>query len=597
MQQRKENRIVTIRDRICRQDFSGEGGEGSVYTLRVDWDGEAAPGQFFQLQPSNAYLRRPISVSDIDREEGTIDLTIRVGGKGTKELVERAIGDSVALFGPLGIGYDLAEKAAGSRFLVIGGGIGVAPQIPLIQELKRRGAFVDTVVGYREAPYLIDELLISDSLYVATESQRCYGDACEDSRFHSIYGNVSPIVEQLVADANAANQPYADVFVCGPDAMLRALGKQLLACGIDPQLLLEEHFACGVGACLVCTCEVKWPVRYARVCTDGPMFRASDLVLERTKIEPIHEPKPHQSEGLGRMEVDLNGLILKNPVTVASGTFGFGREFDQFFDIAQLGAISVKGLTLRQRDGNPGRRVVETASGMINSVGLQNPGADVFVRDELPYLRERGVPVIANINGETIEDYVALAQVIDASEVDSVELNISCPNVKNGGLSFGTDVNVVRQVVSAVRAATKKHLIVKLSPNVTDIRAIARACEEEGADALSMINTVTGMAIDAERMTKAILRGTGGLSGPAIKPIGLRCVYEASSVVRIPILGMGGISNATDAIEYLLAGASAIAVGTAMFVDPLAPIKILEGMEHYLDRKGIANIRSIPRIG
>lgn len=280
------------------------------------------------------------------------------------------------------------------------------------------------------------------------------------------------------------------------------------------------------------------------------------------------------------------GLILKNPVTVASGTYGFGREYAAYMDISKLGAISVKGLTLEAQEGNPGIRVVETPMGMLNSVGLQNPGVHAFIREELPFLKAQGIRVLANINGNSIEAYREMASILSETDVDAIELNISCPNVKNGGLAFGTDPKMVSSVVGSVRQACTKPLIVKLSPNVTDIACIAQAAEAAGADSISLINTVTGMAIDIHRRVPMLRRGVGGLSGPAVRPIAVRMVYVVRRAVKIPILGMGGIATAEDAIEFILAGAQAIAVGTACFSDPLAPIKILEGIKAYMAQYG-----------
>lgn len=283
------------------------------------------------------------------------------------------------------------------------------------------------------------------------------------------------------------------------------------------------------------------------------------------------------------LQTDLNGLILKNPVTVASGTFGFGREFEDYFDIGELGAISVKGLTLEPRLGNALPRLADTPNGIINSVGLQNPGIKSFIKKEIPYLRRYDTKIIANINGNTLEEYVAMAEMLKHEDVDSIELNISCPNVKCGGMAFGTNPEMVKQVTSAVKQSSQKHLIVKLSPNVTSIKEIALAAESEGADCLSMINTVTGMAIDLKTRKPVIANKIGGLSGPAIKPIGIRAVYETFSVVKIPILGMGGIMSGTDCLEYIYAGASAVAVGTATLISPDAPLRILNELKQHFE--------------
>lgn len=295
------------------------------------------------------------------------------------------------------------------------------------------------------------------------------------------------------------------------------------------------------------------------------------------------------------LQVNLNGLTLKNPVTVASGTFGFGREFSEWFDLNALGAISVKGLTLESRQGNDSPRVAETPMGMLNSVGLQNPGVESFIREDLPWLRKFDTKIIANINGNTIDEYCAIAQRLSETDVDSLELNISCPNVKAGGMAFGTDPAMVYEVVHAVRKSTGKHLMVKLSPNVRDIRETARAAEAGGADCLSMINTLTGMVIDTETRKPVLARGIGGMSGPAVRPVAVRMVYETYGAVKIPILGMGGLVNSRDAVEMMLAGATAVALGTILFSNPQAPLEVLSGLESYLERHGLSAASELVR--
>lgn len=293
------------------------------------------------------------------------------------------------------------------------------------------------------------------------------------------------------------------------------------------------------------------------------------------------------------LQVDLNGLILKNPITAASGTFGFGREFENYFNIGELGAISVKGLTLEPRLGNPLPRLADTTGGIINSVGLQNPGIKTFIREEIPYLRQYDTKIIVNINGNTLEEYTEMAKLLKHEDVDSIELNISCPNVKCGGMAFGTNPDMVKQVTNAVKEASQKHLIVKLSPNVTSIKEIALAAQMNGADCLSMINTVTGLAVDVHRAKPVIANRIGGLSGPAIKPIGLRAVYESYSEVKIPILGMGGIMTGTDAVEYIMAGSQAVAIGTATLINPLAALQVKQELIEFLKAKQIDDVNEL----
>jgi len=294
------------------------------------------------------------------------------------------------------------------------------------------------------------------------------------------------------------------------------------------------------------------------------------------------------------LAVDLGGIAMKNPVAVASGTFGYGREYEDYLDISALGAVIVKGTTLEPRSGNPPPRIVETAAGMLNAIGLENPGVKVFTQEYLPYLVEKKVTVIANIAGNTLEDYAAMAAYLQGcSGIAGIELNISCPNVKKGGLQFGTDPHMVREVVTAVKAETSLPVMPKLSPNVTDIVAIARAAEEGGANALSMINTLMGMAIDIRTRKPVLANIFGGLSGPAIKPVALRMIYQVFPAVDIPILGGGGIMNSNDALEFIMAGASAISVGTGNFVDPHCAMEIAAGISDYMVVNGITSLKEI----
>lgn len=288
------------------------------------------------------------------------------------------------------------------------------------------------------------------------------------------------------------------------------------------------------------------------------------------------------------------GLTIKNPVMTASGTFGYGTEYEDFIDLNRLGGILVKGTTLHPRQGNPYPRMAETPSGMLNAVGLQNKGVDYFCEHIYPKIRGYETAMIVNVSGSQVEDYIETAEKINALEdIPAIELNISCPNVKEGGMAFGVTCAGASSVVRAVRAVYDKTLIVKLSPNVTDITEIARAVEAEGADSISMINTLLGMAIDAEKRRPVLSTITGGLSGPAVKPIALRMVWQTSQAVKVPIIGMGGIASATDAIEFLLAGASAVEVGTYNFVDPAVTTQIVDGIEDYMLRHSISDIQEL----
>jgi len=295
-----------------------------------------------------------------------------------------------------------------------------------------------------------------------------------------------------------------------------------------------------------------------------------------------------------RLAVEIAGIQMKNPVMVASGTFGFGREYSDLIDLHMLGAIVTKGTSLEPWVGNPPDRVAETPAGMLNAIGLQNDGVDRLISEKIPWLRRFDVPVIVNIVGKTVDEYAEVARRLEGVEgVAGVEVNISCPNVKEAGIAFGTDPAMAAKVVGAVRKATRLPVIPKLSPNVTDIAQMARVCVDAGADAISLINTLLGMAIDAETRVFKLANITGGLSGPAIKPVALRMVWEVAQAVDVPVIGIGGIMTAEDAIEFFLAGADAIQVGTANFVNPTAALDIIGGLDAYLDRHGFGHISEI----
>ena len=297
---------------------------------------------------------------------------------------------------------------------------------------------------------------------------------------------------------------------------------------------------------------------------------------------------------MASLSVNVAGIRLKNPIILASGTCGYGRELARVYDLSRLGGLAVKGTTLLPRGGNAPPRIAETASGLLNSVGLQNPGVKAVIEDELPFLAAFNTAIIVNIAGHSLDDYRQVAQLLEAAQnFAAIELNISCPNVCGGGMAFGTDATVAAGVTREVRKATGKPLIVKLSPNVTDIAEIAKAVEASGADALSLINTPQGLAIDLEQRKPVLGAVTGGLSGPAIKPIALRMVWQVKKAVNIPLIGLGGIATANDALEFMLAGASAVQIGAAAFRDPLLPLKVAEGMAKWLDAHGVADVNEL----
>ena len=293
------------------------------------------------------------------------------------------------------------------------------------------------------------------------------------------------------------------------------------------------------------------------------------------------------------MSVNIAGVEFKNPVMEASGTFGSGMEYSEFVDLNRLGAVVTKGVANVPWPGNPTPRIAETYGGMINAIGLQNPGIDVFAKRDIPFLKKYDTRIIVNVCGRTTEDYIEVVERLGEEPVDMLEINISCPNVKEGGIAFGQDPKAVEAITKAVKAHAKQPVIMKLSPNVTDITVMAKAAEAGGADAISLINTLTGMKIDVERRTFALANKTGGLSGPAMKPVAVRMVYQAANAVRVPIIGMGGIANASDALEFILAGATAVSIGTANFHNPYATVETVDGIQAYMQKHGVKDIKEL----
>ena len=297
--------------------------------------------------------------------------------------------------------------------------------------------------------------------------------------------------------------------------------------------------------------------------------------------------------GKVNMSVDIAGVHFNNPVTVASGTFGSGMEYGEYVDLNRLGAVTTKGVANVPWPGNPTPRIAETYGGMINAIGLQNPGIDTFLSRDIPFLKQFDTRIIVNVCGKTKEDYIDAVEKLSDAPVDMLEINISCPNVKEGGIAFGQKADMAEDITRAVKKVSKHPVIMKLSPNVTDITEMAKAVEAGGADALSLINTITGMKIDINRRTFAVANKTGGLSGPAIKPVAVRMVYQTANAVKIPVIGMGGIASAEDALEFIMAGATMVSVGTANFYDPLTTIKVIDGIESFMEQKNITDIHEI----
>ena len=395
---------------------------------------------------------------------------------------------------------------------------------------------------------------------------------------------------------------YTVVYACGPTPMLAYIQKICAEAGIQSYLSMENRMACGVGACLGCT--ISTTEGNKRCCKDGPVFKGEILKFEPPKNRPIFG-SANSSSGVEPVEtkfepdlsVEVAGVHFGNPVIAASGTFGYGSEYSSIFDVNALGGICSKGLTLHARQGNTGIRLVETQSGLINSIGLENPGIEHFISHELPSMLALKPVTIANLSGSSLETYVEGAKLLDKTEVPMIELNISCPNVKAGGMAFGMDCAAAASVTKAVREVTKKPLMVKLTPNAPDLIGIAMAVREAGANAISLVNTFQAMSIDLNTGRPVFDNIRAGFSGAAIKPIALRMVYDVVQAMnklpeneRIPVVGLGGISTWQDALEFLMAGASAIQVGTASFANPKAMIRIIEGLRSYMKSRGFKSI-------
>ena len=552
--------------------------------------GAARPGQFVHVRVPGldlAALRRPFSICDA--RDGVLTILYKEVGRGTAALAAVRPGDAVDVLGPLGRGFPLPP--AGARAVLVGGGYGVAPLHFLaraIREAAPGGPAPVLFVGGRSAP---DVLLTDWFERLGVEVRPATNDGSLGEK-----GLVTaPLDAWLDARAADSSAPPAVLYACGPAPMLRAVDERALARSLPAWISLDRRMACGVGACLGCTQRVRTEggQTLARVCADGPVFPQGSIVWDDGPAV-IPGERPATVGGAPDLSVNLGGLRMKNPVTVASGTFGYGKDYAEFLDLRRLGAVTCKGICLEPAPGNEQPRIAEVRAGMLNAIGLQGPGVRAFVRTALPFLRGLGVPAICNVWGHSVEEYAEVVRILSDEEgVSAIELNVSCPNVHGGGAAFGTDPRVLASVVAASRAATRLPLFVKLAPNVPDVTVFARAAEEAGADALSISNTIPAMTIDIERRRPFLANVQGGLSGPALHPVAVRLVWQAAAAVRIPILGMGGIVTPEDAIEFLCAGATAVAVGTANFVDPTTALRVIDGIRDYMARHGLARVADI----
>ncbi|MBB5219091.1 dihydroorotate dehydrogenase [Treponema rectale] len=573
-------------------------GQSNVYLLEVLTAVEknqisSRPGQFYMIKGSVSGVQfgRPISV--YNSTEGTvpasekkllkIQFMILEKGEGTKELCHLKPNDKIDITGPLGNCFTLPQdiyalESDRPQIAIVGGGIGVAPVANFASSLTPKS--YDFFASFKSKTYGLENIK-AQNLIITT-----------DDGSEGIHGMLSAaLTEEKIKAAG-----YKVIFACGPMPMLSYVKDIAEKCGIKSYLSLEKKMLCGAGACLGCTIQTK--IGNRRVCKDGPIFEGSilDFDLLRSQI-----PSAHKNHCLENKEPDLKvkiaGVEFKNPVIAASGTFGFGQNYRGFFDVSRIGGISSKGLTLNPKPGNEGERIIEITGGDINSIGLENPGVPSFIENELPRMLSLDTTTIANLAGSDLESYVEGAKLLDKTDVPMIELNISCPNVKHGGMAWGTEPEAAYECVSAVRKATSKPLMVKLSPNAPDLVAVALSCIKAGADALSLINTIQAVAIDIEKARPYFNNVKAGMCGPAVKPIALRMVYDVCSAIKklpeseqVPVVGLGGISRWQDAVEFIMAGADAVQVGSATFSNPNAMCEIVDGLTAFMKSHGYSSI-------
>lgn len=547
------------------------------------------PGQFYLIRShrSRVEFDRPISVysstESIDAKTGLkvvgLQFLILQKGRGTQELCSLLPGDEIDLIGPLGNAFAVPEgistQASGKpEICIVGGGIGVAPVANFASSLPEKS--YDFYASFKSGSYGLEHVCACRQIVTTDDGS---------------VGIRGMLPSALTADS-IRESGYKVIFACGPNPMLSYIQKIAREAGISCYLSMENRMLCGLGACLGCT--IPTTRGNLRVCKDGPVFDGSIVIFE----EPSPRRKPLETGFQPDLSVNIAGVHFQNPVLAASGTFGFGQNYRGLFDVTKIGGICSKGATLEPRQGNDGQRIIEVPSGNINSIGLQNPGLAHVIEHELPEMLKLAPAVtIMNLAGSSVESYVEGARLLDKTDAQMIELNISCPNVAAGGMAWGTKPEVAAQVVSAVRKATKKPLMVKLSPNAPDIVAVAMACVRAGADVLSLINTIQAVSIDIYKAKPVFNRIRAGLCGPAIKPIALRMVYDVVEAMntlppeeRIPVVGVGGISRWEDAVEFIMAGAAAVQIGTAKFNNPNVMLEVIDGLKSFMISNGYANL-------
>ena len=563
----------------------GANPQGSVYMLKVEVTEENAQlplaGQFYMLRAmkTGILLGRPISIFHAEKTPHGIELQflILVKGKGTQELCALEADDKIQLLGPLGNTFQKPTET--DKVCIVGGGIGVAPVAGFSETLNPNT--YDFYACFKSGSYGLENVK-AKNLIITTDD-----------------GSVGTkgMVSAVLTAQTLKEQGYSVVYACGPTPMLAYIKAICQEAYVKCWISMEARMACGMGVCLGCT--IPTTEGYKRCCKDGPIFDGTILEF----LKPVATVKRPPLTEEPDLSVEIAGVKFKNPLIGSSGTFGFGTEYAPLFDVNKLGGISSKGLTLEPRQGNSGIRLWETPSGLMNSIGLQNPGIPHFIEHELPEMMALDAVTIANLSGSTLESYVEGAKLLDKTDVPVIELNISCPNVAAGGAAFGMSCTAAHTATKAVREVTKKPLLVKLTPQSPELIDVALSCIKAGADGISLCNSFQGVAIDIETGRPVFDKIKAGFGGPAVRPIAVRLVYELVQAInqlpeneRVPVVAIGGVAGWQDVVEFIMAGATAVQVGTNTFANPMTMLECIEGLAEFMKRKGYKNIQEMKGI-
>ena len=563
----------------------GANPQGSVYMLKVEVTEENAQlplaGQFYMLRAmkTGILLGRPISIFHAEKTPHGVELQflILVKGKGTQELCALEADDKIKLLGPLGNTF--AKPEATDKVCIVGGGIGVAPVAGFSENLNPNT--YDFYACFKSGSYGLENVK-AKNLIITTDD-----------------GSVGTkgMVSAVLTAQKLKDEGYSVVYACGPTPMLAYIKAICQEANVKCWISMEARMACGMGVCLGCT--IPTTEGYKRCCKDGPIFDGTILEF----LKPVATVKRPPLTEEPDLSVEIAGVKFKNPLIGSSGTFGFGTEYAPLFDVNKLGGISSKGLTLEPRQGNSGIRLWETPSGLMNSIGLQNPGIPHFIEHELPEMMALDAVTIANLSGSTLESYVEGAKLLDKTDVPVIELNISCPNVAAGGAAFGMSCAAAHTATKAVREVTKKPLLVKLTPQSPELIDVALSCIKAGADGISLCNSFQGVAIDIETGRPVFDKIKAGFGGPAVRPIAVRLVYELVQAInqlpeneRVPVVAIGGVAGWQDVVEFIMAGATAVQVGTNTFANPMTMLECREGLAEFMKRKGYKNIQEMKGI-